>query len=308
MKTSIMITTRNRREELCRTLGKLFELQPAVDEILICADGCTDGTSEMVRQDFPSCRLLENDSSRGSVFSRDRLLRAASGDIVLSLDDDSSPCDENFLVQLEGLFAEHPDAAVISFPEIRGDGASADATKSQSSPAHFVSAYGNCAAAMRRDVYLRSAGFPVFFGHMYEEPDYALQCYALGYSVRFEPRPTVRHHISTNQREPIRRHHLNARNELWSVVIRCPFPYVIAVVVYRIWRQMRYACSEGLAWAIREPIWWWAAIKGIPICLRQRKPIRWRTYREWLMLARKPAADLEDLRRRFQQPFAPIEQ
>ena len=39
MKISIMITTRNRRGELRQTLGKLFELQPPADEILICADG-----------------------------------------------------------------------------------------------------------------------------------------------------------------------------------------------------------------------------------------------------------------------------
>ena len=44
----------------------------------------------------------------------------------------------------------------------------------------YVAAYANCGAAMRRDVYLQLAGFPTFFGHMYEEPDYALQCYASG--------------------------------------------------------------------------------------------------------------------------------
>ena len=154
-----MITTRNRREELRRTLGKLLELQPAADEILICADGCTDKTSEMVRQDFPSCILLENDSARGSVFSRDRLLRTASGDIVLSLDDDSYPLDRDFFARLDLVFEQQAGAAVITFPEIRDGGASADPTKLPSSPAHLVSAYPNCAAAMRRETYLRLGGY-----------------------------------------------------------------------------------------------------------------------------------------------------
>src|SRR6266581_3874079 len=107
MKISVMITTRNRREELRRTLSKLFELQPPADEVLVCADGCTDRTSAMVRQDFPSSVLLENDSARGSVFSRDRLLRTAVGDIVLSLDDDSYPLDRDFFARLQLLFVEH---------------------------------------------------------------------------------------------------------------------------------------------------------------------------------------------------------
>jgi hypothetical protein len=37
-----MITTRNRREELRRTLGKLRELDPKADEVLVCADGFVD--------------------------------------------------------------------------------------------------------------------------------------------------------------------------------------------------------------------------------------------------------------------------
>src|SRR6266567_7293938 len=253
MKFSVMITTRNRREELRRTLGKLFEFEPAAEEILICADGCTDGTSEMVRQHFPSCILLENESARGSVFSRDRLLRAASGDIVLSLDDDSYPLGRDFFARLQHVFEQHAGAAVITFPELRDNGASAGRTKLPSSPAHLVSAYPNCAAAMRREIYLRLGGYPIFFEHAYEEPDYALQCYAAGYTVCFDPCLSIRHHhLNSNSGNSLRRHPLNARNELWSVLMRCPFPYVFAVALFRIWRQFRYACSKGPSWAIRE--------------------------------------------------------
>jgi GT2 family glycosyltransferase len=296
MKTSIMITTRNRREELRRTLGKLFELQPAADEILICADGCTDKTSEMVRQDFPSCILLENDSARGSVFSRDRLLRTASGDIVLSLDDDSYPLDRDFFARLQLVFGQHAGAAVITFPELRDDGAPADPTKLPSSAAHLVSAYPNCAAAMRRETYLRLGGYPIFFEHAYEEPDYALQCYAAGYTVCFDPRLSIRHHhLSSQNGNRLGGHPLNARNELWSVLMRCPFPYLIPVALFRIWRQFRHACSKGLTWAIREPVWWWSALRGIPICLHYRSPIAWRVYYAWMKLARRPVASVSEL-------------
>ena len=295
MKTSIMITTRNRREELRRTLGKLLELEPAADEILICADGCTDGTSKMVRQDFPSCILLENDSPRGSVFSRDRLLRTASGDIVLSLDDDSYPLDRDFFARLQLVSGEHADAAVITFREIRDGGTTTDLARLPSAPARLVSAYPNCAAAMRREIYLRLGGYPIFFEHAYEEPDYALQCYAAGYSVCFDPRLSIRHHVSPQNRGRLPRHPLNARNELWSVLMRCPFPYVIPVALYRIWRQFRYACSKGPKWAILEPAWWWSAFRGIPTCLRHRSPIEWRVYYAWMKLARQPLSSESQL-------------
>jgi GT2 family glycosyltransferase len=285
---SVMITTRNRRDELRCTLTKLRELDPQPAEVIVCADGCTDDTVAMVEREFHSCRLLRNESVQGSVFSRDRLLRLAKCDIVLSLDDDSYPLDQDFISRLKDLFEKYPEAALFSFPEIRDDGELAHVTKSPQSAAHLVSAYANCAAAMRRAVYLRSAGFPGFFVHMYEEPDYALQCYALGFVVRFEPSLRIRHHVSAAQREPIRRHHFNARNELWSAVMRCPFPQVIVVALFRVWRQFRYACSEGFGWAIREPMWWFSALAGVGKCLANRQPVSWKIYYSWMRLARQP--------------------
>lgn len=286
MTFAIMIATRNRCEELRCTLSKIQDLQPPANEILICADGCTDNTREMVRSGFPDCTLVENERARGSVFSRDRLLRFAKSDIVLSLDDDSYPMEHDFFTRLGRIFVEYPKAAVISFPEIR-DNAVPHPTKALSSPAHLVSAYASCAAAMRRGVYLRSQGFPIFFDHMYEEPDFALQCYALGYQVWFWPSVRIRHHVTPAQRDETARHHLNARNEFWSVLMRCPFPQMIPVALFRIWRQFRYACSQGLAWAIREPVWWCMAVTGIDKCLANRHAIPWDIYFAWMKLARQ---------------------
>jgi GT2 family glycosyltransferase len=295
MKISAMITTHNRCEELRRTLTKLLELDPSADEILVCADGCTDGTIEMVRQGFPECRLLENKEPLGSIFSRDRMLRVAQSEIVASFDDDSYPLDKDFFAQLGRLFMEHHSAAVISFPEIRDGGACAHSTKSPSSPPHLVSAYANCAAAMVRDIYLRVGGYPIFFKHAYEEPDYALQCYASGYRVYFDARVRIRHHQSPKNRSSLSTHRFNARNELWSVLIRCPFPQLIVVALFRIWRQFRYACSEGMTWVIREPLWWWSALLGIPNCLRHRRSIDWLTYYAWMKLARHPILPAREL-------------
>ena len=150
MKISVMIATCNRCVELRRTLTKLFELDPRAGEILICADGCIDETVEMVRQEFPGCKLIENETAHGSVFSRDRLLRLAQSDIVMSLDDDSYPIDRDFLSRLGEAFESHPEAAVITFMELRGENATSAGPAVDLSRGQYVAAYPNCAAAMRR--------------------------------------------------------------------------------------------------------------------------------------------------------------
>src|SRR5450756_2292071 len=90
MKISVMITTHNRLSDLQRTLAVLAQLDPAPLEVLITADGCTDGTEEFVQTEYPEAKLIINSFGRGSVASRDRMMREASGDLVLSLDDDLS--------------------------------------------------------------------------------------------------------------------------------------------------------------------------------------------------------------------------
>jgi GT2 family glycosyltransferase len=242
----------------------------------------------MIRSEFPQCLLLENEVAIGSAGSRDRLLRSATGDVVVSLDDDSYPLADDFFNRLINVFDAHPEAAVISFPEIRDGGVFSHESKTDKSPGHYVSAYANCAAAMRRKFYLQQPGFPRLFGHMYEEPDYALQCYAAGLAVWFEPSLSIRHHLSPLGRAEIRRHHQNARNELWSVWMRCPLPWLPVVSLFRICTQFRHACSQGLQWAFREPVWWYEALAGIGNCLSARQPVPWSHYYSWMRLARRP--------------------
>jgi GT2 family glycosyltransferase len=289
MTFAIMITTHNRRADLRRTCAALTLLDPAPDEVLICADGCTDDTVPMVLGEFPGFVVLENAERQGSVASRDRMLRFSSSDIVISLDDDSYPIEPDFLARVGKTLEAHPEAAVVAFAEIRDEDQGEPAAPSRDEPrGRYVAAYANCGAAMRRDVYLELAGFPRFFGHMYEEPDYALQCYAAGLAVWFEPDLAVRHHMSSVNRHEGRRQRLHARNELWSVLIRCPWPYLPAVALFRVWRQLRYAATQGLSDVLLQPAWWLSALGGLPQCIARRSPVPGPRYRAWMTLARRP--------------------
>jgi GT2 family glycosyltransferase len=243
----------------------------------------------MIRTEFPSFILLTNASSIGSAGSKDRMLRATNGDIVVSLDDDSYPLAPDFCARLLPLFESHPEAAVMCFPELRDGVQFADSFQTDESPGHYVGAYANCAAAMRREVYLSLPGFPEFFVHDYDDPDYALQCYAAGYAVWFEPSLVIRHHRSAVNRTLLKVHFLHSRNELWSVWMRCPWPWIPLVSGFRILRQFQHACSMGLHWVLREPVWWYQALRGIRRCARSRRAIPWSVYYGWMKLIRDQA-------------------
>ncbi|WP_342597484.1 glycosyltransferase [Cyanobacterium aponinum UTEX 3222] len=297
--TTIVIPTYNRCEDLERTCQKIKELDPPPDRVIICLDGCTDNSEIMLRQNFPSFDIIKNDSPQGSIASRDKAFSLVETDFILSLDDDSYPLDSDFIAKIPELFTKYPEAGVITFPEIRNNNLPASEKLSPSSPGCYVRDFPLCAAILQRKLYGTVAQYPAFFSHAYAESDYSLQLHSFGYGVWFEPSYSFRHHFTPVERNMLKRHWLNARNELWSVFMRCPFPQVFIIALLRIIRQFIFALTKGWQWVLTEPKWWWNALQGLPKCLSNRKPILWNKYKNWVMLARKPIFSREDFIKQF---------
>lgn len=284
---SIAIATHNRCEDLKATLVEVARLSPGPEEILICADACTDGTEEFIRKHHPECKLMLNRQSLGSIGSREALFRMAQSDLILSLDDDSHPIEPDFIAKIGSLFEAAPSLAVAAFPQ-RSDEYPETLDQTDFGPSMLAGSFSSSGAVIRRSIFLELGGFPAFFHHAYEEPDFALRCIAAGYQVRMETSLHVRHRYSGIQRDEIRTHHYHARNELWSVVMRCPAPMLLPVAVFRWARQFDYARKRGIAWVLKEPLWWGKCLGGFWLCLRQRMPLPWKQYRQWMQLVRSP--------------------
>ena len=117
MTLSVMITTRNRAMDLLRTCRVLQELNPPPLEVLVTADGCSSDTLEVVKSVLPYTSLILNERERGSVASRDRMIRDACGDLVLALDDDSYPEQLDCIAPIVPFFEQRPQLAVLHFPQ-----------------------------------------------------------------------------------------------------------------------------------------------------------------------------------------------
>ncbi len=288
-RVAVIITTRDRRVQLRDTLQQIRGCRPPPDEILVCCDGCSDDSADMLRDEFADVRVLENERWRGSIPSRDRLLREAHSEVVVSLDDDSFPMDPQFFLRVKGLFRKFPRAAVLTFPQVTDE---FPETLTQIRPTRggrsLVGSFTNSGAALRRSIYLRLPGFATVFEHAYEEPDYAKQCVGAGYGVVHEPALTVRHLYSRVARNELRTHQFHSRNELWSVLMRAPWWLLPLLMPYRVVRQLAYAAGRGWEWVKAEPRWWGAALRQLGPVWRQRRPLAGRPYLKWLRLLRRP--------------------
>lgn len=298
MNCAIMLPTHNRLEDIRRTLSVIARLDPPPDEVLITADACMDGTQDFVRREHAAFRLFENESPCGSTASRNHMMHVAESAIVLSLDDDSHPIEIDAIARVRDLFEHHPRLAVASFPQ-RTTEYPATLTTADFGAAHFAGTYVNCACAFRREVFVALGGHFEPFWNAYDEADFSARCVSAGWQVRFDPAVTVRHHYSGVNRNELRVHQMHARNELWSVLLRCPAPQLFAVGMFRAARQFGYAMTRGPGWAMREPKWWLAFFKGVARPLRERKALPWQKYKAWMQLVRRPIHAENEWLRRF---------
>jgi GT2 family glycosyltransferase len=112
MKISVSILSYNRRDELRYTLTELAKTSDYWHEIIVADNASFDGTPEMVRAEFPNTHLIEMGENLGIVGSN-QAYEAATGDWVLSLDDDSTPDAKSF-DRLKELLLDKKNIAAIS--------------------------------------------------------------------------------------------------------------------------------------------------------------------------------------------------
>src|SRR5207244_177178 len=133
----------------------------------------------------------------------------------------SHPSEPDFFGRLREFFENNQRLAVLTFPQ-RSDEFPETLRARDFGPSYFTGTFSNAGAAIRKSAFIELGGYPAGWRHAYEEPDFALRCVAAGWQVRCETGLTIRHHYTPAHRNEIRTHHFHARNELWSVMMRCP--------------------------------------------------------------------------------------
>src|SRR5262245_1310841 len=117
-RVTFMIATHNRVSELLETLTSCLAQTGPEKEILVVDDASTDGTYESVREWFPAVNIVRNELNKGSIASRNDILRRARGDYVVALDDDSRFVDNNACSRIVARMDAEPDLGIIAFQVI----------------------------------------------------------------------------------------------------------------------------------------------------------------------------------------------
>ncbi|MDY6864657.1 MAG: glycosyltransferase family 2 protein [Halobacteriota archaeon] len=101
---SIIIPTYNRKEEIVECLNSVYNLNYANFEVIVVDNGSEDGTIDVLKNNYPSAKLIELKENLGAVGGRNIGIKIAKGDYLLFVDSDNL-IDANALKELVN-FAE----------------------------------------------------------------------------------------------------------------------------------------------------------------------------------------------------------
>lgn len=252
-RATVVITTKNRREDLQEALAGCLA-QTADLDVLVIDDGSADGTAEMVRREFPTVRLHRSETSRGLIVQRTAAAHMTSAPVIVSIDDDARLVSRHTIQRTLEEF-DHPRIGAVAIPyvDVRRGGAVRQRAPDRRGP-WVIDTYIGTAHALRRDVFLALGGYRSSFVHMGEEPELCTRMLAAGYVVRLGTADEL-HHLETHRERVLADNvRLVVRNQLLDAWHNTPTRYLPA----RVGKVVTRSAVDSVRW--RQP---GAAARGV---------------------------------------------
>jgi len=225
LQASIVITTRNRRDDLKNAIvSALAQKCGGGVETIVIDDGSTDGTEQLVRAEFPQVAMHRFDESKGLVVRRNEGARLAQGEIIFSIDDDAFFTSPHTVEQTLREF-DCSRVGAVAIPYIEPHKSPVTQQQAPAGNGVFITdAFIGTAHAVRKNIFLGLGGYRESLVRQGEERDFCLRMLAAGCIVRLG-RADVIHHLESPRRDYRRIDFYERRNDILFAWHNVPWPY-----------------------------------------------------------------------------------
>lgn len=295
---TIAITSRNRADSLLRCLLSLGHLAPLALEILVVDDGSEEPFETYIKSHIPAdfpwpIEIRRHNPSTGYIPARNELNTAAQSSFILCLDDDTCILKNNGIAEAIGVMRSHPEAACIALMQTEADGTPRAAYNQPcaSEVPCFTATFLGYGHILRKEAFLKAGPYRELFFFYREEMEMSKRLHDAGYEILYLPQARVAHLVDSRGRDERRHLRFNARNSCFDAIYNEPLPMALLSVPARIlnyirWRGVptkyyNFSDAGGVQWLIRE------IVVNLPAIWKERKPLKWSTYRKWKRLQRE---------------------
>ncbi|HBD25537.1 glycosyltransferase family 2 protein [Flavobacterium sp.] len=248
IKYSILITTKDRVEDLLFTLSKLDVLLKRDDtECIICNDGSSDDTAQKITSLFPYIKLITNSKSKGLIYSRNVLLNMANGDYAISLDDDANFLTDNVFEYIDEFFCKNERCGVIALRLFwNKEKPISTATKEKT---YRVNNFVGCGHVWRMKAWNDIPNYPDWFIFYGEENFASLQLFKKGWEIHYLPQILVHHRVNLISRKGNADYQLRQRRSIragWYLYFMFyPLHVIPRKLSYTFWMQLKNKTFKG---------------------------------------------------------------
>lgn len=249
MKTfSILITTKNRADDLKFTLRKInYLIENERVECILCDDGSTDDTFEFVKNNYPKIQLIRNVTSKGLIYSRNKLLNMTMADYAISLDDDAHFVSENPLEIIENHFDNNSNCGVIACRIFWGK----DLPKITISlkKVKRVKGFIGCGHIWNMKAWKSIPNYPSWFVFYGEEEFASFQLFKNDWEVHYNSELFIQHRVDVKSRKKDKDYQIRLRRSLRSgwylYFLFYPFKTIPKKFLYSLYMQFKLKVFKG---------------------------------------------------------------
>jgi len=299
---AVVIVTRNRKADLRRAVQSSVDQTGANVHVLVVDDGSTDGSAEMIRDEFPEVTVQRHEESCGYITRRNEAAEMTDAPIVFSIDDDAAFSSPNTIAQTLKEF-DSPLIGAVAIPFVD---VNKSAQVNQCSPdendSYVTDTFIGTAHAVRKDVFLQLNGYRSVLVHQGEESDYCLRMLEAGHFVRLGRADPI-HHFESPKRDLVRMSLFGRRNDVLYAWHNVPMPWLLAHLVATTANGIIFGFRLGRPLLMLRGLW-----RGYIACFSRnvhRRPVHCAAYRLSRSFKKAQATPIDTAARQLQRQCMP---
>jgi GT2 family glycosyltransferase len=288
---TVSVTTRNRPAAVERCIRSLAPIRDLVDRAIVLDDSSTppldiDRLTRVAGEAGIRIEVLRAEVHTGTTAGKNTIAHHAGTPYLLSLDDDACLIGDAAVRQALNVLQNDASVAAVAFAQADEHGRRLPAAQ-QSAAAErpcYVPAFIGFACLIARGRLLEIGGYRAAFVIHGEERELCLRWLDRGLRVVYLPDAAVAHITDPANRDPRAYVRYVMRNDCLAALYNDPFARVMCVLPYKLWSYTRMRAGlpngdpGGLRWLLHE------LMRSAPAIWRERRPVSWRTLREWRRL------------------------
>lgn len=273
---TIVMLCWNRIEDVRESLSRLRESTYQHLQVIAVDNGSTDGTHQMIENEFPEVQLLKMYKNLG-IEAYNIGFENAKGKYIVILDDDSFP-GKNAIERMVQRFEQDPRLGVVAFdvrnyynyddinniePDVDNN------TRAVDTQSYYMS-FNGAGVGIRTELFKQIGYYPEEFFLYNNELDSAFRIWDSGYSIQYFPDIVGYHKYSPKNRSSWRAPYYYTRNAFWVVWKNYPSKFAMKLTLELMYNCFFYS-FEQRTWVYLKAMF--SAFAGIGNLKGKRKPV-----------------------------------